>query len=66
MGHVARKGDGGGAHRFLVGRPERERERERDHLEYLGVNVRIILKLILIVPFSNMGRRAGIHTGNVR
>ena len=64
MGHVARKGDGGGAYRVLVGRPERERE--RDHLEYLGVNVRIILKLILIVPFSNMGRRAGIHTGNVR
>jgi len=42
VGHVARKGDGRGAYRFLVGRPEGE----RDHLEYLDVNGRIILKLI--------------------
>ena len=39
---MARKGDGRGAYRFLVGRPEGE----RDHLEYLGVNGRTILKLI--------------------
>jgi hypothetical protein len=38
-GHVARIGEGRGAYRILVGRPER-----RNHLEDPGVNGRIILK----------------------
>jgi hypothetical protein len=40
-GHVARMGDGRGACRILVGRPERE----GDHLEDPGVDGRIILKI---------------------
>jgi hypothetical protein len=42
-GHVARIGKGRGAYRILVGRPER-----RNHLEDLGVGVRIILKWIFM------------------
>lgn len=39
---MTRKGDGRDAYSVLVGRPDGE----RDHLEYLGVNARLILKLI--------------------
>jgi hypothetical protein len=39
--HVARMGEGRGAYRILVGRPE-----GRNHLEDPGVDGRIILKLI--------------------
>jgi hypothetical protein len=40
-GHVARVGDRRPAYRILVGRPK-----GRNHLEYLGVDGRIILKLV--------------------
>jgi hypothetical protein len=38
-GHIARKGEGRGAYRILVGKPE-----GRNHLEDTGVDGRIILK----------------------
>ena len=38
-GHVARMGDGTGIYRAMVGKPE-----EGDHLEYPGVDGRIILR----------------------
>ena len=38
-GHVARMGKRTGAYKVLVGKPE-----ERDHLKYLDVDGRIILK----------------------
>jgi hypothetical protein len=49
VGHVARMGDRRGAYVMLVGDL-----RERDHLEYLGLDERIILKWI----FKNWDRES--------
>jgi len=41
-GHVARMGERRGVYRILMGKPEGK----RDHLEFLGINGRVILRWI--------------------